>query len=526
MIARYVLPISSDQTFTRNCSGATTKRRPIYSMANEQPHPVHNTLRSPDAQPTSAPCEIPLVVDFDGTLSRTDTLEEATLRVLLRDPLALLSSLLVLATRGRLAFKLSICSHPAAKAIRLPINSSVLTLARTWPGPVVLCTASLQDFVLQCAFDRTPFSQIIGSTPSTNLKGTTKADFLVKRFGRRSFAYVGNDHADLPVWREAARGFAVNCSSKLLRVAREQTDVQVLPIPQSAPVPAVFRMLRPHQWSKNLLIFVPLITSHTLSLTIWVQAIAYFACFCVIASGTYLINDLFDLDADRAHQSKCKRPLAAGEIRPLQGFILAAALTIGGLFTAWTISPAAGAITLLYCIMTLAYTCILKTQPLVDVFTLALLYTLRIVAGGLVCRIAISPYLLGFSTLLFLSLALCKRYTELVRGSQAEIPAGGPARRDYKASDSNFIFMLGIGFLVGAVTMLCNYLNIVESTGLYKNTWWIWAVVVVFTLWISRVWLLAHRRILDEDPVLFAVKDQFTWGVVVTALIFGYLAHG
>lgn len=283
----------------------------------------------------------------------------------------------------------------------------------------------------------------------------------------------------------------------------------------------VVRAMRPHQWAKNVLLFVPLLMGHEVRNGHKVAAVVIcFAAFSLLASAVYVVNDLIDLEADRAHAVKRLRPFASGQLGIRTGIVLAALLGAGAAALAISaLSPAAGGMLIAYALLTTLYSTYLKRKLMLDVLTLASLYTHRILTGGVAAGIPVSEWLLTFSIFLFLSLALAKRYTEL-----SAIPAARPdrlQRRGYYAVDLDLVRSLGPITGCIAVLVLVLYVNFSpEIARHYPNSWVLYLVTPILFYWITRIWFLAQRGQLDHDPVVFALTDRVSLlaGAAVAAL--------
>lgn len=283
------------------------------------------------------------------------------------------------------------------------------------------------------------------------------------------------------------------------------------------------RALRAHQWIKNLLVFVPVLMAHRVADTPAMTAAACaFVAWCLAASGVYLVNDLFDLEADRRHPYKRRRPLASGSLDKRTAAALVPLLLLPGLALAFLLLPTLfGLALLLYLLMTTAYSLFLKRLPIVDVMVLAGLYTLRVLSGGIATDVAVSPWLLAFSMFLFLSLAFVKRYTEL-RASATDEAHGATSRRGYTREDMELLKSFGTASGYLSVLVLALYINQSrEVTLLYRSPSALWLIGPCLLYWVTRVWLLAARGRMHEDPVVFTVKDPVSYalGLVIAALI-------
>jgi 4-hydroxybenzoate polyprenyltransferase/phosphoserine phosphatase len=451
----------------------------------------------------------PLVVDLDGTLIRTDMLHESALRVLRNNPLDTLRIPYWL-SQGKAVLKQNLADRTDFDPSSLPYNHDLLDWLkqqRAQGRKLILCTASDLSIATAISEYLGVFDEVMASDGTTNLAGKHKAKALEQRFGHAGFDYAGNSSADLDVWQRARQAVIVNASADLATKAGAYCEVErVFPSP-ALGFTAWRRVLRVHQWLKNLLLFVPLLAAHQLTnLDAWLALILAFFSFSLCASSVYIVNDLLDLESDRQHPRKCNRPFASGLVPAWMGIVLAPLLLLsslalaqhaGGTFLPWL---------LFYFVLTCAYSWGLKRLVLVDCLTLAMLYTLRIVAGAAAASMALSFWLLAFSVFLFLSLAFVKRYAELQEQlSNGKQKAHG---RGYYTSDAPLAQMLGITSGYAAVLVLALYLNSDAVVQLYRTPEFVWGAVPVMLFWVSWMWMKAHRGEMHDDPLIFAVKDK------------------
>jgi 4-hydroxybenzoate polyprenyltransferase len=453
------------------------------------------------------PGERPLCVDLDGTLLRTDTLHESLVLLIARNPMHLLRLPLWL-LGGKAAFKREVAVRVVPDPSTLPHDPRVLELLHASDHRTrVLCTAADRAIAEAVAGHLGVFDEILASDGERNLSGPRKADALAERFGERGFDYAGNAHEDIAVWRRCARAWVVNAPSAVERGAREVAEIAgVLPRARH-PWRALAAAMRPHQWLKNLLVFVPLLASHRLTDPGALgAALLAFAAFCACASAIYIVNDLLDLQADRTHPRKRGRPFASGDAGIPAGAALSTLLGATGLGLAWLVSPAFFALLAGYVLATSAYSLRLKRVIMTDVVVLAGLYTLRILGGAIAIDGRLSFWLLAFSMFLFFSLAMLKRATELgaMKTSGAERSAG----RGYRVHDLPMIQALGAASGYIAVLVFALYINSPESLALYGHPQWLWLICPLLLYWVGRAWLLAHRGDMHDDPVVFAATDR------------------
>lgn len=436
-------------------------------------------------------------------------LHESALRVMRDKPLHLLRIPYWL-SRGKAFLKSNLASHTDFDPASLPYNHDLLAwlqAQRAAGRRLILCTASDRTIAESIAEHIGLFDEVMASDGSSNLAGRNKAAALEERFGRRGYDYVGNSSADLHVWQGARRAIVVNASERLAREAGRLCEVEKeFPSP-SLGLGILRRVLRAHQWLKNALLFIPLLAAHQVfNAESWIGLLLAFVSFSLCASTVYIANDLFDLESDRAHPRKRARPFASGRVPAWMGVLLAPVLFGLSLAVGSLVGPDFMFWLLVYFAVTCVYSWRLKQLVLVDCLTLAILYTLRIIAGGAAAGLAMSFWLLAFSMFLFLSLAFVKRYAEL----QLQILHGkGKVHgRGYTTDDAPLIQMLGVNTGVAAVIVLALYLNSDAVIVQYAMPEMVWAAVPVMLYWISWIWLQAHRGHMHDDPVVFAVKDR------------------
>ncbi len=455
--------------------------------------------------------ELPLVVDLDGTLLRSDLLMETGL-VYLRDrPHRFLDPVLWL-LRGRAALKQELAHATDLDVSVLPYDEAVIEFIQAERGRgrrVVLATASHRRLADRVAEHLALFDEVIATEAGRNLSAAAKRDALVQTFGEKGFDYIGNSVDDVPVWGAARSSFVANGSPAVESRARSIGNLSGIVSKARSSWRDWARALRLHQWLKNLLIFVPLLAAHRY--TEWplvLDALLAFLCFGLCASSVYILNDLLDLRDDRHHARKRLRPFASGRLPILSG-LAAFPLLLGLAFilAAWRLPPAFLGGLAAYYVLTLAYSLWLKRRTVVDVLALAALYTLRIIVGALAISVPLSFWLLAFSMFIFLSLALVKRYAELFQ-LRAQGKVDQVRGRGYFADDLGMIASLGAAAGYIAVLVLALYINDPNTRELYRHQEVIWLACPLLLAWVSRVWMLAHRGLMNEDPVVFAVQDR------------------
>lgn len=448
----------------------------------------------------------PLAVDLDGTLIATDLLWEGVFLLLRRNPLNLFL-LPIWLWSGRDCLKCEIAERVDIDPAALPYREEVLARLReehTGGRRIVLATAAPRKFAEAIAAYLGIFDQVISTERGSNMASTRKRTALVEAFGDGGFDYAGNSRADLTIFEVAREAIVVAPDRHAARwqVAHGGTLME-------APKPSfgtIVRMLRVHQWLKNGLIFVPLILAHQyLNITLIWACILAFVSFSSAASAIYIINDFFDLTLDRKHPTKRNRPFASGLLPIPFGFAAIAVLLAISAVTAMFLPLLFGAALVVYLIATTAYSLTLKRMLLIDVLTLAGLYTMRILAGCAATGIEVSFWLLAFSIFFFLSLALVKRYVEL---RSTELPLGERiAGRGYRAEDQEIIAQAGMASAFSSALVLALYIQSNAMPELYRYPWLIWPLSPIILYITMRVWILARRDEMHDDPIVFIIRD-------------------
>ncbi len=449
-----------------------------------------------------------LVVDLDGTLIRSDMLFETFWSAFSRNwrtPIEAARSL----RHGRAMLKHKLARGGEVDVSALPYNPAVIEYIRSWRaqgGRTALVTASNEDIARRVAAHLGVFDEAHGSDSMVNLKGERKASFLEARYGAQGFDYIGDAEADVPVWEKASRAIMVNAPAALRRRI-EALGREIVDLPDQTPQAKQYlRTLRPHQWLKNLLVFLPLLAAHRFEPALLGASLLAFAAFSLMASSVYVLNDLLDLAADRAHPRKRNRPFASGAVPLSFGTWAAPMLMMAGMALALPLGRDFVMVLAAYCVATMAYSLYFKRQPIIDICMLAGLYTARIVAGGAATGIELSHWLLGFSVAVFFSLAAVKRQAELVDGLAAgRDKAHG---RGYHIADLPVITGMATASGYVAVLILALYINSPAVFALYADPQRLWIICLVLFYWLNRVVMLTHRGEMHDDPVVFAATDK------------------
>lgn len=452
--------------------------------------------------------ELPLVIDLDGTLLRSDLLQESALRLLQVAPLQVLR-LPAWLLAGKAVLKRRIAEQVDIDVTTLPYDERVLAWIdeeRARGRRIVLCTASDARYAEAVAAHLGRFDEVLASDGRVNLSAQRKADALVQRHGARGFDYAGNARDDLPVWAAARHAVVVSATAAVGAAARRVAKVEREFARPPGAARAWLKAVRLHQWLKNLLVFLPLLGAHRLDeADLLARALLAFVAFGLCASAVYLLNDLMDLASDRRHPRKRARPFAAGRLTPASGVVAAGALLGAAFVLGWRAGTAFAGWLAVYFAVTLAYTFWLKRKLVLDALALAGLYTLRVIAGAAAVALVPSFWLLAFSLFLFLSLAFVKRYSELLLMHDEGLPSA--AGRSYETQDLALVEQLGVNAGFAAVLVLALYLNSDNVLRLYQTPELMWLTVPILLYWVGRMWMKAHRGQMDDDPLLYAVRD-------------------
>jgi 4-hydroxybenzoate polyprenyltransferase len=480
---------------------------------------------------------LPLCVDLDGTLVKSDTLVDSVLALVRQNPRALLAIPGWLA-QGKAKFKQHVTSAVTIDVAALPYNKPLLEFLfheHAHGREIYLATAADRALADRIAEHHPIFKDVLASDGSNNLAGNNKLQAFRGRFGEQ-FSYIGNARPDIPILAGCLEPMVANPDAALMSGLRVAKIVPERIFRDGVPLhKAWLKAIRLHQWAKNALIFLPLLLAHAWSAphpaSAIVGATIAFLGFGLCASATYIVNDLLDIEADRRHHTKQRRPFAAGNLPAMSGVVVLltflvislalmlvlprlVALTGSPLRTWW--SPVAWL--LVYAVTTTAYSFALKRVVLVDVIVLSLLYTIRIFAGSAASGVPVSNWLGGFSVFFFLSLALVKRFAEL-EGLRLrdKAPSNG---RGYLLADIEQLRSFGTSAAYASVVVLMFYISNLD-THLYRHSGRLWFLLPVFLLWVMQLWLLASRGELNEDPVVYAITDKrsLLLGVLVALVI-------
>lgn len=469
-----------------------------------------------------------IAVDLDGTLTLTDTLHESVLLLVRNKPFMLLMLPFWLA-KGLAFFKVKVAENSQLDVTTVPYNEPLIDWLRNEKASgkkIVLCSATNERIALAVAEHLQLFDDVMASDAITNLKNVNKRKALEKKYGVKGYDYAGNSSADIEVWAGSRQAIVVNASPKVHAQATQVAPVSQIFPSHSVTISDWLRALRIHQWLKNMLLFAPLLAAHQLgniqSLSTLVLA---FISFSLCASSVYIANDLLDLESDRRHPRKRNRPFAAAKLPIVLGAVLSPLLVVASLALGLMVSSDFLAVLILYFLLTTVYSLVLKRIVLVDCLTLAMLFTLRIIAGAAAVSVSLSFWFMAFSVFIFLSLALVKRYAELL--TQVQAGNNHAHGRGYSVTDAPLIQTLGVAAGYSSILVLALYIRSEAVMTLYALPTAIWFAIPLLLFWISWVWLKANRGEMHDDPIVFAFKDKASLVVAgLAAAIFVFAVNG
>jgi 4-hydroxybenzoate polyprenyltransferase len=467
---------------------------------------------TPEAEEPKTVKEVPICVDLDGTLVRTDTLVESALLLLKESPFNLFSMLAWL-LGGKANLKQRLAERVLPDPGLLPYHQGLLEWLRERKlegRRLVLVTAANNRIAEAVADHLGIFDEVIASCESRNMSAHTKAGELASRYGVRGFDYVGTSHDDLPVWTSCHEAVIVSAPEEVAKAARGRAPVAAEFPPEVSPLRALLTAMRPRQWSKNLLVFVSIVIGQSFTDgPLLASTIMAFISFCLVSSSVYLVNDMLDLTSDRSHSEKNRRPFASGSAPLIFGVVGAPALLVFGLLLAGTVSAEFFGVLSVYLLLTLSYSFYLKRHELLDVLVLAMLYTLRIIAGAAVAESLPSVWLMSFSMFIFTSLAMAKRYAELKALESEE--GGWVGGRGYHVHDLSVVAQLGTSSGYISILVLALYVDSAEVGETYDRYFFMYLLCPLLMYWIGRIWVLASRGMLTQDPVIFATRDRVSY---------------
>lgn len=453
----------------------------------------------------------PICIDLDGTLIKSDLSFELLIKLLLSNPLQVFSIVPLLRNKGEL--KAYLAERFDISPEHLPYNEAVLQFLReNRDRPQILVTGSHEKFAKIIA-KHLELDDWAGSNASINLTGKRKSEFLCDKFGERNFDYLGNSSVDIPVWEKSYQAVSVVDGDWKL------ANLIVLSVKKENFFKIFLKMLRVHQWSKNVLVFLPVLLAFQTNIATFKEAFFAFFSFCFIASSVYILNDIIDIDNDRKHPSKKKRPIPAAQIQLHHAFLIMILLLCSSMIlSSFIANRYAFLFPLGYFLLNILYSTVLKKMLVVDLVVLTSFYIIRIFYGGFATQTPVSYWLINFSFFVFFSLAVIKRYTEVVKIFKKQ-GIKEVAGRAYNFDDAPVLLSLGVGSGVASTLVLSLYFKFGIDQSIYRNQNFLWVIEGLMLLWISNIWLRTHRGKVDDDPVKFAMTDSFSLAVFLLILV-------
>ena len=465
--------------------------------------------------------KIPLAIDVDGTLTPSDLLLESSSKLLSTRPYYLFLIPFWWLLKGRPYLKKKVAElAPFSGEEEFIFNPSVLAeieKAQREGREVCLASGSNEKLVEKVA-QKVKVEKVFASNDKVNLTGQKKANLLVEKLGENGFDYMGNEKIDLKVWKYARQIIGVGLTSSLKKkVALLEKPAHFLPALGNC-WRDYLRLIRPHQWIKNLLVFVPLVAAHETEVVEYGRILLFFVAFSLLASATYIWNDFLDIFPDRSHPSKRqKRPLATGRVNPFSALKLSLVLLVLAFILSATLSLEALMGIVLYLGVTCSYSLYFKRELFIDVIVLALLYTIRIFSGAMASDIELSPWAIMFSIFTSMALAMVKGQKEINLNTS-------PKGRKYNAQDGAVMVALSSGASFAGAIVLSLYINSEQANIHYTSPHWLWPICILFSYWMGRIILLANRSAIDDDPVVFTITDKTSWITCLLSIFFFALA--
>lgn len=462
-----------------------------------------------------------IIVDLDGTLLKTDLLSEMLLSTVTLDYNEIKNIIKLMIFNNRLGLKNYLVEKQSVDVKKLPYNQEVINKIKelkTSGNKVYLVTASPQKIADNVGKYIDLFDGVYGSSKNVNLKGEEKKSFLNKKFGKKNYQYFGNSFDDINVWKDSNRAYLVNASTRVKNIIKKEKIPFEIMDSSKNMLEIFMSAIRVKQWIKNILIFIPIVAGQAYSLENFLLSIYAFLSFSFVASGAYIFNDLLDIKADRCHNIKKNRVFASGKMQLETGLFLGIILWIIGLIISLNLNFIFIIILVLYLIITSLYSVKIKMVPIIDLCTLASLYTLRIWSGSVAIEIHLSVWLFVLSIFLFLSLACVKRLSEIVNNEKT----GNLTikNRGYELKDISIVQSMAISSGYAATIVFALYLNSTEIIKYYSFPQALWGMWVILLYWINYIIFMAHKGKIYEDPVVFAIKNRISLYCGIIIIVF------
>lgn len=462
------------------------------------------------------PAGKPLAVDIDDSLLKTDMLLESLLAGFSIAPVTTLK-VFWKNRRDKAALKAEMAEISNLDVSRLPVNEDVLAYARAARADgreVVLASGSDRALVDRLARRLDLEGDHIASDGTTNMTGGQKAEALVARYGDKGFDYIGNERTDLKVWEAGDTAIAVAPNPRTRR-ALASLRPNAIYLGERYRFASIVKALRPHQWVKNILLLLPVIAAHRASFFGFDQILLGMIAFSFAASSIYIVNDLLDLDADRQHEKKHTRPFAAGTVPIRVGIAASFVLGVTALVASLIIDWKMFGLVAVYMSLSLAYSIYLKRLRWIDIWVLAILYTLRVVAGAVAGSVAASGWLIAFVFPVFMALGCVKRMTEVARAKDDNRVPG----RAYSKLDRNDLLNMSVLSAVNANIIFLTYTYSPTADQLYAGIWELRWVVLPVSAWLYRMISTGYAGAQNYDPIVFALRDRLGLVLLVVTVL-------
>ena len=463
-----------------------------------------------------------LFVDLDGTLINTDLIFETFFSLFKKNILAPIFCFSKFLIGGIPSLKKFLFENSVISVANLPYNQDVLEYINSWKekyqGEVILISASDHRLVQKVADYLEIFDAAYG-TIDINLKSDNKLKKILEISGTHTFDYMGNSRDDLVIFKLSRKSFLVNPTRFLRKKAKNLSDSITIIANKRKLFFSFIKLIRLHQWVKNLLLFAPMILGKLYGLDQLPDLVLAFLCFSLMASSFYIFNDLLDIESDRQHAYKKSRPFAAGQISIQSGIIIFPSLIFASIFLSWNLSFNFQIILILYAISTFMYSQYFKRVPILDIFLLSYLYVLRIIAGVLIIDANISSWLITFSVFFFLFLASIKRYIEISKSSDKSLSSRG-----YVSNDKNFIFQLSSFAGLISVLVICLYIDSQQALEIYSSIYALWFIPFILMYWIVNILFNTHRGLVHDDPVVYVITDKKSYICLIIFLMVLFFA--
>lgn len=460
------------------------------------------------------PNHLPLVVDLDGTLVRVDTTHEILFRTFTTAPYKTLR-ILFRFRHERAKLKIALLELVDLSSFTFPINSEIASMMQREvdSGRTVVVATGATESVASYVTQKLPFKigAVYSSTETLNLIGTKKAQFLNEKFGSGKYLYAGNSKEDVHVFKSAFSAVLVNFSSK-----HERNFKIAASFSRRNGFLAAWRAARPWQWSKNMLILLPLLAAMEIPDGAALKSFIAFISFSFLASSVYILNDLVDLNSDRLHADKKTRSFASGDLTIVQGLGISVSLGVAAFLISVVLAPALLNLLIAYFVITAGYTLYFKRLLIIDTLLLASLYCLRVIVGGVASEIPISFWLLSLVFTLFVSLSVLKRFAEVSKlDSRGKQVARG---RGYSFETSGFLLSMGLSTGLSSIIVLMTYLYLNVQSGAKGEEKYLLLIVCLY--WVAHIWMQAVKGRVGGDPVFFALRDKVSLAsLIIVALL-------